>query len=165
MLPSSQEDIVTDKHNYLLDKFESDVAKYDRISEFSMVMSSVGTVCSTLIPLVLYGLLIRGNPYSGITVYPYIYWVIGGIVMTVVLTRLTVVYVDHKKHKISETKYRPITGFCMCDFSMLRSHTRKLERSKTIGERIRHVKLVNYYTEKITRQIETARQPNLVSGP
>lgn len=152
MLPSMQENILTDKHLKLLDRFEKDVAIYDRLAEFSVVMSSIGIICSILIPLTAYSFLIRGNPYDGITVSPYIYFVIAGIVVTVLLTRLVIIYADRKKHKISETEYRPVTGFCMCDFSMLRSHTKRLERAKTMGERLRHAKLVNYYTELIMRQ-------------
>lgn len=152
MLPSMQENILTDKHIKLLDRFEKDVAIYDRLAEFSVVMSSIGIICSILIPLTTYSFLIRGNPYDGITVSPYIYFVITGIVVTVLLTRLVIIYADRKKHKISETEYRPVTGFCMCDFSMLRSHTKRLERAKTMGERLRHAKLVNYYTELIMQQ-------------
>jgi uncharacterized protein YacL len=147
-----QENILTDKHIKLLDRFEKDVAIYDRLAEFSVVMSSIGIICSILIPLTTYSFLIRGNPYDGITVSPYIYFVITGIVVTVLLTRLAIIYADRKKHKISETEYRPVTGFCMCDFSMLRSHTKRLERAKTMGERLRHAKLVNYYTELIMQQ-------------
>ncbi len=153
MLPSMQENILTDKHIKLLERFERDVAIYDRIAEFSVIMSSIGILCSILIPLTTYSILIRGNPYDGITVFPYIYFVIAGIVVTVLLTRLAILYTDRKKHQISETEYRPVTGFCMCDFSMLRSHTKKLERAKTMGERLRHAKLVNYYTEQIMRQL------------
>ena len=152
MVPSMQENILTDKHIKLLDRFEKDVAIYDRLAEFSVVMSSIGIICSILIPLTTYSFLIRGNPYDGITVSPYIYFVITGIVVTVLLTRLVIIYADRKKHKISETEYRPVTGFCMCDFSMLRSHTKRLERAKTMGERLRHAKLVNYYTELIMQQ-------------
>ena len=75
--------------------------------------------------------------------------------MTVLLTRFAIFYADRKKHQISRTKYRPITGFCMCDLSILRSHTQKLERAKTMGDRLRYVKLVNYYSEKILRQMDT----------
>ena len=155
MLPSLQEDILNDKHIDMLNRFERDVAAYDKLSELSMVMSSVGVICSVLVPLLLYHLFVQGNPYSAITVFPYLYWVIGGILMTVLLTRFAIVYADRKKHQISRTKYRPITGFCMCDLSILRSHTQKLERAKTMGDRLRYVKLANYYSEKILRQMDT----------
>lgn len=152
MLPALQENILSDEHINLLDRFERDVGSYDKISEFSMVMSSVGVICSILVPLALYQVLDHGNPYSGITVFPFIYWIIGGILTTVLLTRVVIIYTDIKKHHISRTKYLPITGFCMCDLSILRSHAKKLERASTMGERLRHVKLVNYYSEKIIRQ-------------
>jgi hypothetical protein len=147
-----QENILNERHTNLLDMFERDVAPCDKISELSMVMTPVGIMSSILVPLLLYGLLVHGNPYTAITVFPYFYLVVGGILTTVLLTRSAIVYADHEKHKISRKIYRPITGFCMCDLSMLRSHTKKVERARTMGERIRYVKLVNYYTEKIIRE-------------
>ncbi len=57
MLPSRQENILTDKHLKLLDRFEKDVAIYDRLAEFSVVMSSIGIICSILIPLTAIDLL------------------------------------------------------------------------------------------------------------
>lgn len=152
MDPLMQENILNKRHNNLLDMFERDVAPCDKISELSMVMTPVGIISSILVPLLLYRLLVHGNPYTAITVFPYFYLVVGGILTTLLLTRSAIVYADHKKHQISRTIYRPITGFCMCDLSMLRSHTKKVEGVRTIGERIRYVKLVNYYTDKIIRE-------------
>ena len=37
----------------------------------------------------------------------------------------------------------------MCDLSQLRSHISKMEKSRTIGERMRHAKLIDYYTNQI----------------
>ena len=152
MLPSLQEDILNDKNIDMLNRFERDVAVYDKLSELSAAMSSVGILCSIFIPILLYHLFVHGNPFSGITIFPYLYCVIGGILMTVLITRLAIIYADHKKHQVSRTKYRPITGFCMCDLSIFRSHARKLERAKTMGDRLRYVKLMNYYSENILRQ-------------
>jgi hypothetical protein len=74
---------------------------------------------------------------------------VGGIVVTIGITKLPLFYLDRKKHQISKTKYKPITGVCMCDLSQLRSHVRKMEKSKAIGERMRHAKLVKYYKQQI----------------
>ena len=65
--------------------------------------------------------------------------------------RLAIVYADHKKHQISRTIYRPITGFCMCDLSMLRSHTKKVEGAND-WRKNKICKIINYYTDKIIRE-------------
>lgn len=78
-----------------------------------------------------------------------LYWIVGGIVATIGLTKVPLLYVDHKKHEISRVKYRPMAGVCMCDLSQLRSHMRKIDKASTTGERIRHTKLVNYYKHQI----------------
>lgn len=72
----------------------------------------------------------------------------GGILVTIGLSKLPLLYVDHKKHEISRVKYRPMAGVCMCR-SQLRSHMRKKDKASTTGERIRHMKLVNYYKHQI----------------
>jgi hypothetical protein len=77
------------------------------------------------------------------------YWVVAGILISAVVTKIPLFYVDHKKHQISRNKYRPIAGVCMCDLSHLRSHMIRMEKSKTMGARLRHAKLVNYYKHQI----------------
>lgn len=141
------EPLVTDKLDErldgLLDKFEREVEPYDRSAGISMFATPVGVVISIFLPLLLH---FSGSFAISESV---LYWIIGGILATIGLTKLPLLYVDHKKHEISRVKYRPIAGVCMCDLSQLRSHMTKMEKARTTGERIRHTKLVNYYKHQI----------------
>jgi hypothetical protein len=121
----------------LLDQFEREVEPYDRLSGLSMFFTPAGVVISIFVPLVL--------SYIGVISEPIWYWAIAGILATLGLAKLPLFYVDHKKHEISKTKYRPLAGVCMCDLSQYRSHVTKMEKAGTTGERIRHAKLANYY--------------------
>ena len=142
----------------LLDQFESEVKPYDKWSGISMVATPVGIMISIFFPMLLVQYSSQGSlSYVSISSNPILYWIISGIVATVAITKLPLFYVDYKKHKISRTKYRPITGICMCDLSQLRSHMNRMEKAKTTGERIRHARLINYYKH----QIET---PNKVTA-
>ena len=127
----------------LLNQFEREVEPYDRWAGISMFATPVGVVVSIFVPLLLH--------FSGSFAISesILYWIVGGIVATIGLTKLPLLYVDHKKHEISRVKYRPIAGVCMCDLSQLRSHMRKMDKTSTTGERIRHTKLVNYYKHQI----------------
>jgi hypothetical protein len=122
----------------LLNQFERDVEPYDKLSGLSMFATPVGVVISIFVPLML-------SQFSESVVY----WIVGGILATLGLTKLPLFYVDHKKHEISRTKYKPIAGVCMCDLSQFRSQITKMEKAKTTGERIRHVKLANYYKRQM----------------
>jgi hypothetical protein len=122
----------------LLNQFEREVEPYDRLSGLSMFATPAGVVISIFVPLML-------SHFSGSVLY----WIVGGILATVGLTKLPLFYVDHKKHEISRTKYKPIAGVCMCDLSQFRSHITKMEKARTTGERIRHVKLANYYKRQM----------------
>jgi hypothetical protein len=142
----------------LLDQFESEVKPYDKWSGISMVATPVGIMISIFFPILFIQYTSQGSlSYVSISSNPILYWIISGIVATVVITKLPLFYVDYKKHKISSTKYRPITGICMCDLSQLRSHMNRMEKAKTTGERIRHARLINYYKH----QIET---PNKITA-
>jgi len=141
---------IEEKFEALLNQFEKEVEPYDKMSSISALATPVGVVISIFLPLIF--LHIVGdqiNPYLAITAGPLIYWVIGGVVGTILLSKLSLIYIDHQKHKISKTKYQPIAGVCMCDLSQLRSQVIKMEKSKTVGERIRHVKLINYYKHQM----------------
>jgi len=127
----------------LLDKFEREVEPYDRWAGISMFATPVGVVISIFLPLLLH---FSGSFAISESV---LYWIVGGILATIGLAKLPLLYVDHKKHEISRLKYRPIAGVCMCDLSQLRSHMTKMEKARTTGERIRHTKLVNYYKHQI----------------
>ncbi|HEV8405868.1 MAG TPA: hypothetical protein VGQ13_08180 [Nitrososphaera sp.] len=127
----------------LLDQFEREVEPYDRWAGISMFATPVGVIVSIFVPLLLH---FSGSfAISGSVVY----WIVGGILATIGLTKLPLLYVDHKKHEISRVRYRPIAGVCMCDLSQLRSHIQKREKARTTGERIRHTKLVNYYKHQM----------------
>lgn len=139
------EDKLDGKLDGLLDQFEREVEHYDRWSGLSMLATPVGVVISIFLPLVLLNFLAPSAPISGSVLY----WIIGGIMATVGLTKVPIFYVDHRKHVISRTKYRPIAGVCMCDLSQFRSQIRKMEKARTTGERIRHAKLASYYRQKM----------------
>jgi hypothetical protein len=127
----------------LLDQFEREVEPYDRWAGIAMFATPVGVVISIFVPLLL--------SFSGSFAISgsVLYWIVGGIVATIGLTKLPLFYVDHKKHEISRVKYKPITGVCMCDLSQLSSHMKKMEKAKATGERMRHAKLVKYYKQQI----------------
>lgn len=127
----------------LLDQYEREVEPYDRWAGISMFGTPVGVIISIFVPLLLH---FSGSFAISESV---LYWIVGGILATIGLTKLPLLYVDHKKHEISRIKYRPMAGVCMCDLSQLRSHMRKIDKASTMGERIRHTKLVNYYKHQI----------------
>jgi hypothetical protein len=134
----------------LLDQFESDVKPYDKWLGISMVATPVGIIISIFFPILFIQYASQGSLlYVSVSSGPILYWIISGIIVTVAITKLPLFYVDYKKHKISRTKYKPVTGICMCDLSQLRSHMIRMEKSKTTGERIRHARLINYYKHQV----------------
>jgi len=133
----------------LLNQFEKEVRPYDRLSSFSVLATPIGVIISIFLPFLLVQHVEAGNADTSIISGPLINWIIAGLIMSVAFTKLPLLYVDHKKHEISRNKYKPVSGVCMCDLSQLRSHISKMEKSRTIGERMRHAKLVNYYTNQI----------------
>jgi Na+/melibiose symporter-like transporter len=133
----------------LLDQFENEVKSYDKWSSISMLAAPVGIIISIFLPILFIQYMSHGNLYVSINSRPALYLVFIGIAATVVITKLAIFYVDYKKHEVSRTKYRPIAGVCMCDLSQLRTHMIKIEKSKTAGERIRHVRLMNYYKHQM----------------
>ena len=140
---------LNDKLEKLLNQFEREVEPYDRFSAFSMFFTPVGIILSIFLPVVYLQFVAGVNPFVSMVSTGIIYWTVGGIVATVALTKLPIIYADHKKHEISRTKYKPIAGVCMCDLSQLRSHMKKMERTKATGERMKHAKLVKYYKQQI----------------
>ena len=133
----------------LLDHFENEVKSYDKWSSISMLAAPVGIIISIFLPILFIQYMSHGNLYVSINSSPALYLVFSGIIATVVITKLAIFYVDYKKHEVSRTKYRPIAGVCMCDLSQLRTHMIKIEKSKTAGERMRHVRLMNYYKHQM----------------
>ena len=140
---------LNDKLEKLLNQFEREVEPYDRFSAFSMFFTPVGIILSIFLSVVYLQFVAGVNPFVSMVSTGIIYWMVGGIVATVVLTKLPIIYADHKKHEISRTKYKPIAGVCMCDLSQLRSHMKKMEKAKVTGERMKHAKLVKYYKQQI----------------
>lgn len=133
----------------LLDQFENEVKSYDKWSSISLLAAPVGIIISIFLPIIFIQYMSHGNLYVSINSSPALYLVFSGIVATVIITKLAIFYVDYKKHEVSRTKYRPIAGVCMCDLSQLRTHMIKIEKSKTAGERMRHVRLMNYYKRQM----------------
>jgi hypothetical protein len=121
----------------LIDQFEREVAPYDRWSRIAAITTSAGVVTSIVLSM-----LLLPSAYT-------LYAAVGGILASIVLTKLPILYVDHKKHEISTHKYKPVTGVCMCDLYQYRTHLRKMEMAATTGERIRHNKLANYYKHQM----------------
>jgi hypothetical protein len=144
-----EETKLDDKLEKLLDQFEHEVEPYDRFSSLSMFATPVGIILSIFLPLAYLQFVSAANPFALMVSSGFLYWIVGGILATVCLTKLPILYADHKKHEISRTKYKPIAGVCMCDLSQLRSHMRKMEKAKATGERIMHARLVRYYKHQI----------------
>jgi hypothetical protein len=140
---------LNDKLEKLLNQFEREVEPYDRFSALSMFSTPIGIVLSIFLPLAYLQFVAGANPFVSMVSTGTIYWIVGGILATVGLTKLPIIYSDHKKHEISRTKYKPIAGVCMCDLSQLRSHMKKMEKAKVTGERMKHAKLVKYYKQQI----------------
>ena len=149
-LPSLQEETkLDDKLEKLLNQFEREVEPYDRFSALSMFATPIGIVLTIFLPLAYFQFVGGVNPFASMVSTGIIYWIVGGILVTIGLTKLPIFYADHKKHEISRTKYKPIAGVCMCDLSQLRSHMKKMEKAEVTGERIMHAKLVKYYRQQI----------------
>lgn len=144
-----EETKLDEKLEKLLDEFEREVEPYDRFSSLSMFATPVGVVLSIFLPLAYLHFVAQVDPFATIASSNALYWIVGGILATIGLTKLPIFYVDRKKHEISRTKYKPVTGVCMCDLSQLRSHMRKMEKARAVGERMRHAKLVRYYKQQI----------------
>ena len=135
-LTSLEENKLDERLEKLIDQFEREVAPLDRWSRLSVIATSAGVVASVVLPLLLI-------PETAL------YATIGGILVSVGLTKLPILYADRKKHEISRLKYRPVTGVCMCDLYQFRTHTNKMQNSRTEGERIRHAKLASYYKHQM----------------
>jgi len=138
-----------DKLEKLLNQFEREVERYDRFSAFAMFSTPIGIIFSIFLPLAYLQFVTGVSPFASMVSTGIIYWMVGGILTTVGVTKLPMIYADHKKHEISRTKYKPIAGMCMCDLSQLRSHMKKMEKAKATGERMKHAKLVKYYKQQI----------------
>ena len=136
-LTSSKEVELDKRLDMLIDQFEREVAPYDRWSRIAAISSSAAVVTSIVLSM-----LLLPSDYT-------LYAGVGGILASIVLTKLPILYADHKKHEISTHKYKPVTGVCMCDLYQYRTHLRRMEMAMTTGDRIRHNKLANYYKHQM----------------
>ncbi|MDQ3947633.1 MAG: hypothetical protein M3218_00750, partial [Thermoproteota archaeon] len=112
---SSEEGKLDKRLEMLIDQFEQEVAPYDRWSRISAITAPAGVVTSIVLSM-----LLLPSAYT-------FYVAIGGIIASIGLTKLPILYADHKKHEISRHKYKPVTGVCMCDLYQYRTHLRKME--------------------------------------
>ena len=133
----------------LLDRFEIEVEPYDRLLSILFLLTPVGVILSILIPIPVISYSSHGNVFSILVSEGILIWIVGAIFAITGITKVGMLLVDHRKHVISRSKYKPLTGVCMCDLSQLRSHLRRMEKAETVGERLRHMKLANYYQEQI----------------
>ncbi len=136
-LTSSKEVKLDKRLDMLIDQFEREVAPYDRWSRIAAISSSAAVVTSIVLSM-----LLLPSDYT-------LYAAVGGILASIVLTKLPILYADHKKHEISIHKYKPVTGVCMCDLYQYRTHLRRMEMATTTVDRIRHNKLANYYKHQM----------------
>ncbi|MGI0038163.1 MAG: hypothetical protein ACRD99_07375 [Nitrososphaera sp.] len=125
------------KLEMLIDQFEKEVAPLDTWARISVVATSAGVVASVIMPLLLLSPAVA------------LYATIGGILASIGLTRIPILYSNYKKHEISRTKYRPVTGVCMCDLYQYRTHMNRMEGATDMGERLKHSKLANYYKHQM----------------
>ena len=146
----------------LLNLFEKEVKPYDRLSSIFFLLTPVGVIFSTLSPIPIMLYIFHINPFAAMVSGGIIFWIIGGIVATLVMTRVAILFFDYRKHQISKLKYRPLTGVCMCDLSQLRSHLSKMEKTNSPAERIKHKRLVEYYRERIGWNGERMNSGSLV---
>ncbi len=137
-----------EKYEKLIDQFEEDTAQYDRLARISAVATFAGVLASILVPLV-YFQSIGVNPYQAFATGPALYLTIGGIVASKLVPKLLIMYSSHMKHEVSQTKYKPVTGVCMCDLYQFRTHLNRVDKAETTAERMRHAKLANYYKHKM----------------
>jgi len=149
MSPMQTEDKIDSRLETFLDRFEKEVEPYDRLLSILVLLTPVGVILSILIPIPIISYSSNGNVFSVLVSEGILIWIVGAIFAVTVITKVGMLLVDHRKHVISRSKYKPLTGVCMCDLSQLRSHLRRIEKAKTVGERLRHIKLANYYQEQI----------------
>ena len=134
---------------HLLDLFEKEVAPYDKMSALFLLLTPIGVILSILVPLPVISYSLHVNPFGALVSGGILFLIVGSVLSVLALTKLGILFLDHRKHEISRTKYKPISGVCMCDLSQLRSHLRRMEKAKTVAERLRHSQLADYYQYQI----------------
>jgi hypothetical protein len=124
---------------YLLERFEHEAEPYDKLAAYALLLIPVGAVMIALM------LLLSGPIVAGLKLYSAIAMVMGLPFIAYAIS----LYADKKKHEISNTRYKPITGICMCDLSQLRYHIIRFEKSDNYAEKARHARMIEYYKSKI----------------
>lgn len=148
LLTEKEKTQLEEKYEKLIDQFEEETAKYDRVSRVAAIATFGGVLASILVPL-LYLTATEEDPFRAFVSGPLLYVVIGGVLASKVAPKLVIMYANHKKHEVSRLKYRPVTGVCMCDLYQYRTHLRKMDGAETTGERMRHAKLAAYYKHQM----------------
>jgi hypothetical protein len=143
------QDKIDSRLETLLDRFEKEVEPYDRLLSILAILTPVGVILSILIPIPIISYISHGNVFSVLVSEGILIWIVGAIFAITGITKVGMLLVDHRKHVISISKYKPLTGVCVRDLSQLRSHLRRMEKAKTVCERLRHMKLAYYYQEQI----------------
>jgi uncharacterized membrane protein len=149
MKPIQLEGKIDSQLEVLLDRFEKEVEPYDRLSSVFLLLTPIGVILSVLIPILIISYSSHANPFTALVSEGILFWTVGAMLATLGITKAGILLIDHQKHVVSRSKYKPLTGVCMCDLSQLRSHLRQMEKARTVGERLRHTKLANYYQEQI----------------
>lgn len=88
----------------LLNLFEKEVEPYDRMSSLFVLLTLVGVILSTLTPVPIMLYVFHVNPFAALVSGGIHFWIIGGIVTTLVVTRIAILFFDHRKHQISKTE-------------------------------------------------------------
>ncbi len=123
----------------LLEMFEYETEPYDKLAAYALLLIPIGAVMVALM------LLLSGPIVAG----PKLYSAIVLVMCLPFITYAISLYSDKKKHEISNTRYKPITGICMCDLSQLRYHIIRFEKSDSYAEKARHARMIEYYENKI----------------
>src|SRR3712207_3154922 len=84
-ITSSKEVKLDNRLEMLIDQFEREVAPYDRWSRIAAISSSAAVVTSIVLSM-----LLLPSDYT-------LYAAVGGILASIVLTKLPILYADHKK--------------------------------------------------------------------
>lgn len=123
----------------LLERFEGEAEPYDRLASYALLIIPIGAVLVALM------LLLSGPIVAGLKLYSAIALIMGLPFITYAVS----LYADRKKHEISDTRYKPVTGICMCDLSQLRYHITRFEKSDNYAEKARHARMIEYYERRI----------------
>src|SRR5215813_10484043 len=86
---------------HLLDLFEKEVAPYDKISALFLLLTPIGVILSILIPLPVISYSFHVNPFEALVSGGLMIWIVGSVLSVLALTKLGILFLDHRKHEIS----------------------------------------------------------------